>query len=68
MTIWNNNAFAAAQKVRFWHKADVPITLANVCFRGNSGHHAKPAECLLLTHGGRTETSIDLLLVFAPIS
>src|SRR5215469_14896069 len=29
---------------------------------------AKLAECLLLTHGGRTETSIDLLLVFAPIS
>src|SRR6516162_5826118 len=24
--------------VRFWHKADMPITLSNVRFRGQSGH------------------------------
>jgi hypothetical protein len=24
--------------VRFWHLADIPIALANVCFSANSGH------------------------------
>ena len=24
--------------VRFWHKADMPIALSNVCFAGQSGH------------------------------
>jgi hypothetical protein len=34
MTIWNNNAFAAVQNVRFWHKADIAAALSDVCFWG----------------------------------
>lgn len=24
--------------VRFWHSANMPAAIPNVCFRGNSGH------------------------------
>jgi hypothetical protein len=30
--------FAAMHFVAFWHKADMPIGVANVRIRGNSGH------------------------------
>jgi hypothetical protein len=36
--------------VRFWHKADMPIALLNVRFRGQSGHRAKALQCPLMTH------------------
>ena len=29
--------FTARQKVRFWHKADMPIALSEVCLWGQSG-------------------------------
>ena len=29
---------SVASNVRFWHKADMPMRLANVRFWGNSGH------------------------------
>ena len=35
--------------VRFWHLADVPLELTNVCFEGKSGLDADVTRCLLLT-------------------
>ena len=31
-------AIFALENVRSWHKADIPVALSNVRFRGNSGH------------------------------
>ena len=36
---------------RFWHKADMAITLSNVRFR-QSGRRPEIAKCLLLTQSG----------------
>ena len=44
----------AMGNVRFWHKADMPITLRNVRFRGQSGHHADMLRCPLLTQSGHS--------------
>src|SRR5262249_29185344 len=38
--------------VRSWHKADMPIILSNVRFRGQSGHRLLHCTCLLLTQSG----------------
>jgi hypothetical protein len=32
--------FAAVHMSRFWHLADMPIALRDVCVRGHSGHYA----------------------------
>ena len=37
---------------RFWHIADVPLGLTNVCFEGNNGHDADVTRCLLSTRSG----------------
>jgi len=35
--------------VCFWHKADILIALADVCFRGQSGHSFNEPQCPLMT-------------------
>jgi hypothetical protein len=42
--------------VRFWHIADVPLGLTNVCFEGNNGHDVDVTRCVLMIrcgHSGR---------------
>jgi hypothetical protein len=41
-----------AVQVRFWHIADVPLALTNVCFEGKNGHNANGPSCLLMTLSG----------------
>ena len=38
-----------AIKVRFWHIADVPLVLTNVCFEGKNGHDAVATPFPLMT-------------------
>jgi hypothetical protein len=40
--------------VRFWHKADIPITRANGRYWGKSGHRGLMPSCLLLTQSGHS--------------
>src|SRR6476660_6825999 len=35
--------------VRYWHIADVPLTLTNVCFEGKNGHDAGMTPFPLMT-------------------
>src|SRR5262249_28737146 len=39
--------------VRYWHKADMPTRSIDVCFWGESGHHADIPRCPLLIQSGR---------------
>ncbi len=41
------------QNVCFWHKADVPLALTNVCFEGKNGHYAGVRPFPLMTQSGR---------------
>jgi len=34
-------------KVRYWHIADVPLALTNVCFEGKNGHDAGVTPLLM---------------------
>ncbi len=38
--------------VRFWHLADVPLALSNVCFEGKNGHDAGVTPFPLMTLSG----------------
>ena len=38
--------------VRFWHIADVPLALTNVCFEGKNGHDAGVTPFPLMTQSG----------------
>jgi hypothetical protein len=38
--------------VRFWHIADAPLALTNVCFGGKNGHDADLSVCPLMTQSG----------------
>jgi hypothetical protein len=38
--------------VHTWHLADVPPTLGDVCFWGESGHSEVWQQCLLMTQSG----------------
>jgi hypothetical protein len=38
-----------AREVRVWHKADIQLSSANVCFRGQSGHRVEALQCPLMT-------------------
>jgi hypothetical protein len=40
------------RNVRLWHKADMPVTLNDGRFWGQTGHHFFRASCLLLTQSG----------------
>ena len=44
---------------RFWHIADVPLALTNVCFEGNNGHDADVRRCLLMTLSGHCGDDAD---------
>jgi hypothetical protein len=48
------DATAGAMRVdvRFWHIADVPLALTNVCFEGKNGHDADRPLCPLMTQAG----------------
>jgi hypothetical protein len=35
-----------------WHEADIPFTIIDVRFRGQSGHQSHVPQCLLLTQSG----------------
>jgi hypothetical protein len=37
---------------RFWHLTDIPATVTNVRFRGESGHVAELLRCPLMTQSG----------------
>ena len=47
--------------VRFWHLADVPLELTNVCFEGKSGLDADVTRCLLLTHSGHGRQLVEVV-------
>src|ERR1700720_638040 len=36
---------SCAARVRFWHKADIPLAPRNVCFRGKSGRGQNAPQC-----------------------
>jgi hypothetical protein len=38
--------------VCYWHLADVPLALTNVCFEGKNGHDAHAPLCRLMTQSG----------------
>ena len=40
--------------VCYWHLADVPLALTNVCFEGKNGHDAHAPLCRLMTQSGHT--------------
>jgi hypothetical protein len=42
----------ASHQVRFWHIADVPLALTNVCLWGKRGHRADIPPCRLMTQSG----------------
>ena len=43
--------------VRFWHIADVPLGLTNVCLEGKNGHDAGVPLCRRMTHSGHLPQS-----------
>ena len=47
--------------VRFWHIADVPLALTNVCFEEKNGHDAGVTPFPLMTQSGHAEIGADLL-------
>ena len=40
----------AGPDVRYWHIADVPLGLTNVCFEGNNGHDVDVTRYVLITN------------------
>jgi hypothetical protein len=44
--------------VRFWHLADIRLSVRNVCFRGQSGHGDCQQERPLLTQSGHRDLPI----------
>ena len=46
-------------KVCFWHMADVPLALTNVCFEGKNGHYASVTPFPLLTQGADVATFVS---------
>jgi len=45
---------AVIANVCYWHIADVPLALTNVCFDGKNGHDANGPLCLLMTQSGHS--------------
>ena len=39
----------SSRNVSYWHLADLPLALTNVCFEGENGHDADVTRCLLMT-------------------
>jgi hypothetical protein len=44
----------AETNVRYWHIADVPLVLTNVCFKGKNGHDAGVTPFPLMAHSGHS--------------
>src|SRR6476660_5442508 len=44
--------------VCYWHKADVPLALTNVCFGGKNGHDAGVTPFPLMTQSGHFVSSM----------
>jgi len=40
---------------RFWHKADMPVSLSDVRFTPESGHRLRRLECPLCARSGRSD-------------
>jgi hypothetical protein len=45
--------------VRYWHKADVPCALSNVCFEGKNGHDAGVTPFPLVTQSGHCRVRLS---------